>query len=58
MLLVLPCELELLHLLLYGQLLGALIHNPVDTLAQLSLIDSILSGGHHRVLSFSSDLPV
>ena len=55
---MLPCELELIHLLLYRKLLGALIHYPVDALAQLSLIGTILSGCHHRILSFSSDLPV
>jgi hypothetical protein len=56
---MLPCELELIHLLLNGQLLGALVHYPVDALAQLSLVDTILRRGHHhRVLSFSSDLPV
>ena len=55
-LLVLPCQLELLHLFLYCQLLGALIHYPVDALAQLCLVDTTLLWG--GVLSFPSDLPI
>ena len=54
---MLPCELEFIHLLFYGKLFGTLIHYPVDALAQLSLIDTILCGSH-RILSLPSDLPL